>query len=1351
MIAFATPIAAFGFLSVAVLTALYCFRRRSPPRTVSSLLLWPLSAERSPSAKRRSRLQTPPLFFLELAALTALVLAALSPFVRRSGGGTLHILRDTSPSMEADTAKDRAERLIAAARRDHAGGATILHEAPDDQTFAQTLAALANSRAPGDEILAVSDHAPADPTLAPGVRWEAVGTPLANLALVNFRRTRREPGRDALLIEARRFGGGATVATLTLDGTRRFPLAFDTNGIARLATDVPTTGKLTATLTPGGALAADDTAHIAPPDVPALAVAISFTNAPLGRLVRRALDATGFVSNYVDAATAQAVFTDCDRCDPDSARKFTVRFLPSGPRRQRASVWVDPSEKLLEGIALDGDPYAISPEPATGRPVAVLGSHPLVTRSERQITLAFSDPALPFFRSSAFPALMQNAMTLAHATLVPAAAADERPLGADESDLTRCASGSFGSPAPDSNNARSRLPLAWVFALLALAALSLHAWLVRSRVTLALLAVTLLALARPVFFTRDRGGTLVVLADRSRSMTNAALAEEERMIRALEATQPKGTALGVVAFGADARIEKRPDATRFEGFLHDLDRDRSDLAPALARAAALAESGRPLRALLLSDGLVTTPGTTPGRQLPPVDSCLLPRPFAHDLAVLSVDAPPAVEPNAVIPVTAWVFAPVAVTNAYALRCGDRILAQGRRGFREGLNPLVFRDFAGGPGLRRYTLAIEPTAIDPCPENNRADFLVHIEGRKPLLLLRNSDDDTAATALNRAGVATEARNVATYAPELATLSGYAGVLIENLPAKTLTTSFQRALRAYVTDLGGSLAMTGGECAFGPGGWHGTTVEEILPVSLELRREHRKYALALAVVLDRSGSMAATLANGRTKMDMANLGAFEAVRMLTAMDEVAVIAVDSAPHVVFGLQPADHAQRSPGQLLGIRSMGGGIFVEQGLLAALRELEKASSPIRHVILFADAADAEEPGDYREYLTAAAKAGVTVSVIGLGRESDCDAPLLSEIASLGGGECWFEANAEEIPRLFMQDTFLTARTAMCTNQTPLRATESLRQLSDVLPAKLPDVGGYNLTYARDDAETAICTADDDHAPLLAFRRAGLGRTLAFTGELSGPHAAPLMTSSVGAELTAAIGRSLRDDRDASSGFTFTRRLDDGGLTLTATADNDEAGDRLAGDRLRATVVIERADGEIERRDCVFNWQTADSLSAFIPLDGDDTAFPAIRFPNGQHQTLGPARLIHAPEFRRPADPEAGRRTLERLGKLTGGRLLATAEECWRSLPRVRHPQQLAPWLYLLTAVTFLALVCQRRLGLSISRPRAHGPHDRQTDQPPRTAPSSGTPSTDAPPTPATTKNATFAALAAASRRLGK
>ena len=65
------------------------------------------------------------------------------------------------------------------------------------------------------------------------------------------------------------------------------------------------------------------------------------------------------------------------------------------------------------------------------------------------------------------------------------------------------------------------------------------------------------------------------------------------------------------------------------------------------------------------------------------------------------------------------------------------------------------------------------------------------------------------------------------------------------------------------------MIGGKQSFAAGGWFGSPVEPLLPVSMELKQEHRKLAVAMAIVMDRSGSMAMNVAGtSLQKMDLAN---------------------------------------------------------------------------------------------------------------------------------------------------------------------------------------------------------------------------------------------------------------------------------------------------------------------------------------------------------------------------------------------------------------------------------------------------------------------------------------------------
>ena len=159
----ATPFAAIGFATVAALVYLYRFRKRSAPRVVPSLLLWPEPTSLDASSKRHERFRFPPSFFLELAVLAALVFAALTPLVMRPETGLLVVVRDISPSMQAvgsdgQSSAQRADRVIDEERRARGKGAVAVREADTDEKI-DAIAAKFRSA----DVLVVSDRPPPGP------------------------------------------------------------------------------------------------------------------------------------------------------------------------------------------------------------------------------------------------------------------------------------------------------------------------------------------------------------------------------------------------------------------------------------------------------------------------------------------------------------------------------------------------------------------------------------------------------------------------------------------------------------------------------------------------------------------------------------------------------------------------------------------------------------------------------------------------------------------------------------------------------------------------------------------------------------------------------------------------------------------------------------------------------------------------------------------------------------------------------------------------------------------------------------------------------------------------------------
>ncbi|EIQ01748.1 von Willebrand factor type A-like protein [Opitutaceae bacterium TAV1] len=624
-------------------------------------------------------------------------------------------------------------------------------------------------------------------------------------------------------------------------------------------------------------------------------------------------------------------------------------------------------------------------------------------------------------------------------------------------------------------------------------------------------ALALLALVVALADPRARvGGNALdvwVLADRSDSVAATAAAQAGEVASILERSKRPEDRVFFVDYAVDAVRRDQGDPV-FRGGT-SLTRTGVALELALAQMA----EDRASRLLVLSDGFSTEPlGDAAEKVLRrgvALDYRLTGDGQAEDYRAGAVSAPARVRPGEAFLVEFVITGrggAGAAASADAVRVpwevsrDGRVAAQGVAELRDGVARVRLTDRVGGGGAVRYEVAIRPAA-DAHPENNRAEAWVEVAGGARALLVTNYPDDPVTGLLRAQGFGVEIVDTPS-ALSAASLTGARLVVFNNVPAHRVAPEFLGALDFFVREQGGGLFMAGGENSFGAGGYFSSPVDPLLPVSMELRKEHRKLATAMAIVMDRSGSMAASAGGGLSKMDLANTGAARAVELLGEQDAVAVFAVDSTAHEIV---PLTSVGPNRGKIINavrrVESMGGGIYVYEGLAAGWKQLQRAQTGTRHLILFSDAADSEEPGDYKNLLAEMRAGGATVSVIGLGSTADSDARLLEDIARLGGGRMFFNANPADLPAIFAQETVSVARSAFIKEKTAGEGTPGWAEIAARAPPWPAAVDGYNLSYLRDGATASYVTTDEYRAPLVAAWARGAGRVAAVSFPLGGDH----------------------------------------------------------------------------------------------------------------------------------------------------------------------------------------------------------------------------------------------------------
>jgi len=623
----------------------------------------------------------------------------------------------------------------------------------------------------------------------------------------------------------------------------------------------------------------------------------------------------------------------------------------------------------------------------------------------------------------------------------------------------------------------------------------------------ACLILAVILLAEPRVRRQGDGLDLWVLVDQSDSGWDDLAPRLAEMETILEKSRGVDDRIIHVDFADEAQtrgalVRSGPAATEYAGR-----RSATRLSSAIAHALGQMPADRAARILAITDGYSTEPLDRVADKLlakgVALDVRLPPRRELDDFAVAAFRAPRRVQARE------GMLAEVVVRGGKDATVPLEILRDGKPigtrtvEVREGVGRVRFSDRLAAAGAHRYSVRIEPDG-DAISGNNSAEQWVEVQGGGRFVLVSGYEDPPLAAALRDQGLEVEVVSDLA-AVHVGLLSGAAGVILDNVPAYKLDPGFVKGLEFFVTAQGGGLAMIGGKFSFAAGGWFGSAVGPLLPVSMELKQEHRKLAVAMAIVMDRSGSMSMTApGTTQTKMALADEGAARAIELLGDNDMVVLIPVDSAAHPLSDAPVAVGPNRAKlvAAARSVQSMGGGIFCYTGLAKAWEMLKATKVGQRHVILFADAADAEEPGDYENLLAEMTREKCTVSVIGLGAETDPDAEFLKDIAKRGGGRIFFNADAKELPALFEMETATIARSAFIEEPVAVKGTPGWAEIAATPLDWLPQVDGYNLTYIKPNASQAAVSADEYAAPLVAFWRRGTGRvaTVAFPlgGEFS-------------------------------------------------------------------------------------------------------------------------------------------------------------------------------------------------------------------------------------------------------------
>ena len=604
---------------------------------------------------------------------------------------------------------------------------------------------------------------------------------------------------------------------------------------------------------------------------------------------------------------------------------------------------------------------------------------------------------------------------------------------------------------------------------------------------------------------------VVFLVDVSDSTGTAARQAQLDYIQQAVADKPRDDEWAIVVFGANAAPERGfstlddvPDALRSQ-----VVSGHTNIAEAIQTAIAIFPADARRRIILLSDGQQTLGDAEARARLAQaagieISYVTVQREQRADVRILDLEAPPRLIAGQEFDLTVSVEAQQITPARLALYANGSLIQEQDVTLQPGVTRYTLTQEGAETGFLNFSAIITPLdgEGDLFSQNNQLAAFTQVVGPPRVLVVAADAADVAQLipALQTAGFAVDVREPQLIPPETAALADYRSVIVANVPATDFTRRQMERLDSYVTDLGGGLVFVGGPDSYGPGQYFDTPLAATLPVEMDIRDQQRLPQLTIAYLIDRSGSMAATDANGIPNIEIAKRAIDLSLEFLQPSDRAAIGTFDTGGAWVAPFQPVED-QRQLQRLVGTLRSGGGTDIGAGLALVERDITSEPSERKHMILLTDGGS-NPRGLVERVRRLNVEQGVTVSVIAIG---SLQPAFLQQMAEVGDGNFHAVTDVSEIPRIFTLETVLASRTFIEEGDFSARQTASSPIMDGI--TSLPNYFGYVATTARPLASVVLRGPEPFSDPLLVTWQRGLGRAVAFTSDATARWASPWVT----------------------------------------------------------------------------------------------------------------------------------------------------------------------------------------------------------------------------------------------------
>ncbi len=586
----------------------------------------------------------------------------------------------------------------------------------------------------------------------------------------------------------------------------------------------------------------------------------------------------------------------------------------------------------------------------------------------------------------------------------------------------------------------------------------------------------------------------------------------EAFLREADEAMGKDDAAGLLLFAKTPSVEANVSSdTSLNGpFVSYTSGDGTDIAAALKMAAALLPTDAAQRIVLLTDGNETTSDALEQAKLlqkngVTIDAYLLQEAQGAEVQLTALELAEVIEKNTEYEINVRIDASASQTAQLRLYKDNQMISDQSIQLNAGENRIAFTDRTQEGGAVIYRAEIT-SAEDTMPQNNQAYAYTYIDDVPQILLLQQDGSGSQWQALLSAGGVRVSTMEAASAPTaVEEFSRYDAVVLADVSKEELPADCLTALEQYVKNVGGGLMVSGGENSFALGGYYNTLLEEMLPVSMDLKTEGEEPNLGMVLVIDRSGSMMDGN-YGVTRMEMAKEAAIRSLDSFGANDQIGVVAFDSQAEWAVPFQLVAGNEESITESIGKIQPAGGTSILPALQMAYDTLSKADTKQKHIILLTDG-QAEQSG-YDALMQNMQKDGITLSTVAVGTGSDIT--LMERLAQMGGGRYYFTNEFTDLPEIFLKETVLAGEEYLNQRTFYPQGQDASAILSGI--SAVPALDGYVGTTIKPRADAVLVS--DEEEPILAAWQYGLGRTAVFTADVAGQWSAGWLSDDAGVSI---------------------------------------------------------------------------------------------------------------------------------------------------------------------------------------------------------------------------------------------